>query len=200
MLSPRRYSSRVTVGLLLIASGSLSPGPARALSLQPVEEAFQLDGVPFKHWVFPAGATKITYTPPTNWRLVGNPASAMLYPPDGTIGEVKIVQLPAPKDRTITKPVLDLMSRNLRGSLPPESKDVSDLEPQVNPVPVQDVPTGEVICTYSAFGQKFKRATLVLNHPNYQLNFTLTAATNVFDRLHAEWMRSMFSWEWQPAH
>ena len=197
---PRARRIPTIVSTLMLAVVNLSPLPARALSLQPVEETFELDGVPFKHWVFPDGAMKITYTPPTKWRLVGNTTSAMLYPPEGTLGDVKIVLLPVVKDRVIGKPALETMARALRGSLPPESKDVSDLNSQVNPVPVQDVPTGEVICAYSAFGQKFRKAMLVMNHPNYQLNFTFTTSAEAFDRLHQEWLKSMFSWEWQPAH
>lgn len=198
MLPYVRFFTLSAVTLWLVTWG-LPPLPARALSLQPVEETFELDGVPFKHWVFPDGAMKVTYTPPSKWQLIGNASSAMLYPPEGTRGDVKILLLPVLKDRAIGKPTLEAMARALRDSLPPESKDVSDLDAQANPVPVQNVPTGEVICAYSAFGQKFKKAKLVMNHPNYQLDFTFTASADVFDRLHQDWLKSMFSWEWQPA-
>lgn len=181
---------------LLAAVLAVSPLPAlRALSLAPRAVEFTQDGVPMTRIVFEDGAQRLNYSLPDDWKITGGDTLATLRPdrPGSEAGMARVDGKQTPFD----KAGLDAYARALLTGVPPDSINVAEVSRAAEPLSIRDAPSYEFVCVYSYFGRTFRRSLIVLNHPRYQLRFTLTAPAEDFEALRRTWNASLFRLDWE---
>ena len=198
MLLPAPAAVRRPLPLALAAALSLlpfAPPSALALSLVPRTETFERDGVPLSRIVFDDGPQTVRLRLPAGWTVSGTETSAVVHPanPQSEAAITRVDGKPAGFD----KPGQDAYARTLLTSVPPDSTAVTEVSRADNPLGFSDAPSFEFVCSYTYFGRTFRRALVVMNHPRYQLRFTLNAPAEAFDALHKDWNGSLFGLEWE---
>lgn len=185
----------ILAAALLTAATVFAPVPAaRALSFFPHPETFERDGVPLSRVVFEDGALEVRLRLPADWQITGTNASAVIRPVDRQ-AEATMTRVDG-KQNPFDKAGQDAYVRSLLTGLPPNSTDAVEVTRADNPLAYGESPSFECVCAYDYFGRKFRSALIVMNHPRYQLRFTLVAPAEVFEALHREWKGSMGTMEW----
>jgi hypothetical protein len=183
-----------SIGLTLL-SGLVVFSARAELQLTPTLQENQGDGVTYKQLAFSDGTKTITYRPPTNWRYFGDPNQLVLRPPnkpqaEATINKIPLSQAVQFDDETVKKLVTEMIA-----AVPKETKAVTVVSQQRNPVIIDGKDTFLVILDYTLVGQTYSRSILFLNRGTEQLRFQLTCREVDFEDLQATFFRSQFSWE-----
>lgn len=174
-------------------------GTARAdLDLTPTLHEFVNEGFKYRQLLFrdSENEEQVKYIVPDRWSWRGTATSLVLTPPDKAQAEADIerapLSIPRPLDEACVK---ELAQRALR-SVPAESQNVSIVQQQENPVVIDGNPTVEIVLSYEAYGEAFRKSLLFLHLPDSELVFKLTARNADFEALHNVFCRSLFSWQW----
>jgi hypothetical protein len=183
-----------SIGLaLLSAVGALS---ARAeLQLTPTLQENQGDGVTYKQLAFSDGAITITYRAPSNWHYFGNANQLVLRPPNKPQAEATITKIPLSQPVRFDDETVKKLITEITAAVPKESKAITVVSEQRNPIIIDGKETFLVILDYTLIGQAYRRSILFLNRATEQLRFQLTCREVDFEDLQATFFRSQFSWE-----
>lgn len=165
------------------------------VDLTPIFTKITGDGVTFPVVNFRTASGKISYTPPTGWQLSGGGSSLKLIPPKSAQAEAEITVSAKPESADWDADSVKALGQRVLKTAPEKAKDVKLVGTQKNPLHISGHETCEVTISYTAFGQQFKKSLLVCNFANEQLRFSFVARSKDFDKLHAEFQRSLYSWD-----
>ena len=158
-----------------------------------------LSGIKFKQLVFQQDGKKIGYQPPRGWSFTGGGSRIKFIPPEiaQAQGEIDQVQLSAPQ--SLDEETMKTLQRKTLESVPADSRQVTLVSEEKNPLLINKNETYEVTVSYQAFGQEFQMSVLYMNLPDTQVRFRTTARKADFEKVHKAFRGSIFSWQWLPA-
>jgi hypothetical protein len=170
---------------------------ARAgLDLTPTLHEFSNEGFKYRELLFKDEKKQVKYILPDRWSWRGTASSLVLTPPDKAQAEANIETAPLPNPRPFDEACVKELTQRALHSVPAESQNVTIVQQQENPVPINGNPTLEIILSYEVYGEAFAKSVLFLHLPDTELVFKLTARKADFESLHTTFCRSLFSWQW----
>jgi hypothetical protein len=137
---------------------------------------------------------------PPRWQFRSGPGRLELIPPiQFASGSIEALPLNAPQPPWDEEALKALVQQVVKDA-PASSQNVEVAAEQQNTVVLDGrIPSFEVVLSYRALGQSFKRSTLFINLPDTQLVCRFTAPESEFDALSESFRRTINSWEWSEA-
>ena len=185
-----------TLLALLLAAAAIVPARAGIDFTPTVTERLQA-GIKFQQLNFKENGRPITYEQPRGWSYSGAGPRIRFVPPDAPQAQADIDQSPLPAPQTFDEPTKKALQAKTLAAVPAESSHVVFVSEAANPVILNKLPTYEVTVSYQAFGQEFAMSVLYLNLPDTQLRFRTVARKADFEKVHAAFRASIYSWQWQ---
>ena len=182
--------------LLLVASAGLGHG---GLDLTPTRTEYVSEGIIYQQLSFKDRERTVSMELPSRWTARGSSGRLQLIPPDAKYaeGSIETTALDAPLPAWDDEALQALRTRALN-AVPPTSQSVQVVGEQQNSLVLGGVHGGfEVVVSYKAVGETFKRSTVFVNLPNAQLTFRFTAPEADFPRLNGAFQRAVHSWQWK---
>jgi len=176
-------------GIVAVATATMRA----EVDLTPTPSVYEIDGARFANVTFRDGLDKVTYTPPTGWRLQGGRGRLSLVPADFAQAEGTItVEAAAPKsaagERTAQEWADTLVQR-----LPREITAREVLEAVPNPLKISGFDTFVVTLRYQLYGQVFRSQTILMPVGAVLWRFEFTARDHQFDRAYEPYRISLYS-------
>jgi hypothetical protein len=184
--------------LLLLAFVAVSPASA-GVDFTPVEGERKLCGRVFKQLIFREDGHKITYEQPPGWTYRGEGSRITFMPPKVSFASSSIEQTALQAPVTFDEATLQALQQEFLLSLPKGPQPPVIVSAEVNPFKVNGHDTFEVVATFHDHGAEFQAAIVFVNAPKLLLRFRTTARKTDFEKLHAAFRGSIFSWEWQQG-
>ena len=163
------------------------------------EQKFTSEGMNYRRLVFKDDKQLIFYQPPNRWSCRVTDNQLCLLPPERPMCEGRIESSPAPQPAAGNENAAAAFAQQVLAALPSGSRRATIIKQEENGLLVNGYPTFEVIVSYEAFGQSFRRSVLQVNAPANQIRFQFTSGKSDFDLLYRPFRSSILSWEWQPA-
>lgn len=186
--------NKTTLGLLL---AFLSCASAHAhIDLTPVQGERVLEGIRFPQLSFSQNGRTITYEQPRGWTYSGGGDSLRFIPPNVDLASAEIQQSKLRAAQPFDEENRKALQAQTTAAVPPESKNVALVSEVLNPFRLGSHDTYEVIVSFEAFGQAFMMGVIYVNLPDTQLRFRTLARQSDFEKVHAAFRGSMFSWAW----
>jgi hypothetical protein len=184
--------------ILLLALGSVRS--ATALDLTPTVSEYTAEGITFRQLNFQDGKRKAIYEPPRLWICHGSGSSLQLMPPNIDRADAIIQVAEANAAPKLDEKAVAGFKEQSVNSLPPGSQAVTVISEEQNPVSLENTASFGVTLSYVVLGEKFVRSIVLINFPETQLSFRITARKADFDRLQGAFRSSILSWHWvDPA-
>ena len=171
-----------------------SPNARSGLDLTPAVNEYVALGMKHRQVIFNYDKQKIEFEPPSDWKIDGSPNQVRLTPPQKRFAEALIAATPQAKPQSLDENGLKLLAQQAIAGLPVGSQFAKIDEELPNSVLIGGNPSFEITVSYQSMGEKFRRSVWVVNLPDTQLIFRLTAKQDNFGTLHREFKTSIFSW------
>jgi hypothetical protein len=181
-------STIAVVGLATITSVNAG------IDLTPSVTEYSANGFKFQQLNFRDDKRRIEYEFPRGWSFDSNANQLHLKPPQKNFAEATISILPLNKPTPLDESAIKELGQQSIVALPPGSQFVKIEEEAANTVLLDGNASVEVTVSYQTTGEKFVRSTLLVNLPDKQLIFRLTARKDDFQALHREFKASILSW------
>lgn len=182
------------VGLSLLVVANVSRA---AIDFTPVPTEFMFSGVKFQQLLFKDNGRTVSYTQPRGWSYSGGAAKIRFTPPDVPQAQAEIEQSPLQAPQKFDDETKKALQQKTLAALPPDSANVTVVSEEMNPLLVNGNDTYAITVAYQAYGQEFVTSVLHLNTTDTQLRFRTTARKADFEKVHAAFRGSVFSWQWK---
>ena len=176
---------------------SVVASAAAGIDLTPTTTERMQAGMKFTELNFKENGRRITYEQPRGWSYSGGGAQIKFTPPNLTLAQSGIDQVPLPAPQTFDEETKKALQQKTLAAAPPDSQNVALVSEALNPAVINKLPTYEVVVSYQAFGQEFMLSVIYLNLPDTQLRFRTLARKQDFEKVHAAFRSSIFSWQWK---
>lgn len=190
---------RILFGTCLLMAGLTIPSLQAApdFDLTPLLEVDEHQGFQFESIRFRQGNQSVHYPPPFQWTWVKQGDRLHFTPSDApqsgmTWSVVSNEGLP-PLD--VENP--GFYQEWVLGNLPDDASDVEILRVGRQPVHMEGFPSMEVLVSYAAFGQNFRRVTYFINAGDDQLRVALEAPGVYFEDLNRLARQSLNRMSWE---
>ena len=187
---------KMKVYALLLALAASGSGYA-AVDLTPVTSEFVLAGIKSTILTFKDNGRAVSYAQPRGWAVAWGGPRIKFTPPNIPQAQGEIEQSPLQAPQPLTDETRKALVQQTIASLPPDSQDVAVVSDEANPLLVSGHETHGVTVSYVAFGQHFVTSVLYVNTADTQLRFRATARKADFEKVHAEFRGSIYSWQWK---
>ena len=187
---------RRTVATLVLAAAGITVAKG-AIDFTPTVTERKQAGITFQQLNFKEKGRVITYEHPRGWAYAGGGGGIKFTPPGLTQAYAAIEQTPLAAPQNFDEEVKKALREKTLASIPPDSQSVTLVREEADPVVVNDNHSYEVVVSYQAFGQEFMTGVIYVNLPDTQLRFRTVARKADFEKVHAAFRRSIFSWQWQ---
>ena len=191
-------SLRSTVAILIISLWALlmASSAKGGIDFTPAVMEYVALGMKHQQIRFKHDKRIIEFEPPSGWKFDGSPDRIRLAPPQKNFAEAFITATPLSKPQSLDENTLKLLEEPALAGLPVGSQFAKVEEEIPNSVLVGGNGSFEIILSYQSMGEKFWRSVLVVNLPDTQLKFRLTAKKDDFQSLRREFKASILSWHW----
>lgn len=175
--------------------GLRPPPPQDTIEFSADLREFGSAGLAYRCLIFRDDGQTISYQPPADWRctLVGK--HLYLKPHDQNFAAAEIKAIPRSALQPFDEAVAAALVQQVLTNVPAGSLDRFVVKQEPNPVSINNYPSFEVIVSYEALGDNFKRSVLFLNTPANQIIFKFTAREDIFDALYHAFRNSILTWE-----
>jgi hypothetical protein len=156
-----------------------------------------LEGVKFTELYFHENGRQISYEQPRGWSYSGDSSHIRFTPPNVQQAFGEMAQAPLEAPQNFDEPTVKRLQERVLQSVPPDSRDVSVLAADKNPLMVNGHETFEVTVAYQLYGEQYRRSVLFMNLSDTQLTFSFVSRKSDFDRLHQAFRGSLCSLQWR---
>ena len=177
--------------LVVLLSGSLNA----SLDLTPVPREYTSQGFNYVQLSFKDDAGRIVYNPPLNWTYKGSGPRCQLTPPNKSLATVVIEAASSPQP--LTPELRQAMEKQVMTDVPPGSQAVELLNQGENTVSIDGRDSFEVVLSYKALGESFRRSIVFLQVGDMRLTFRVTARAADFEAIKTAFHASLGSWHWE---
>jgi hypothetical protein len=188
------FCRALALALLFVTLRSVEGG----MDLTAERQEYVREGIIYEQITFKDGERSVTLQMPPRWKLRSSSARIDLLPPNGqfTSAAIEATSLESPLPPWDEDALKALTERAL-ASVPPSSQNVELVTEEHNTVVLDGrIPSFEVVVSYQALGQNFKRSTVFINLPETELIARFTAPESEFDSLNGSFQRALGSWTW----
>lgn len=186
-----------TTACALLVAFAAATSCAAAIDFSPVTSEFVLAGIKSTLLTFKDKDRAISYAQPRGWSVTGGGPRIKFTPPDVPQAQGEIEQSRLESPQALDEAVRKALPQQTIATLPPDSQNVAVVSEEANPLLVSGRETHAVTVSYTAFGQEFVVSVLYVNTTDTQLRFRTTARKADFEKVHAEFRSSIYSWQWK---
>ncbi len=171
-----------------------TPSVRSGIDLTPTVNEYVALGMKHQQLTFAYDTQKIEFEPPNRWKFSGSANQVRLTPPEKLFAEALIVATPLTKPRPLDENAIKLFEQETIAGLPVNSQFAKIEEELANSLLVAGNASVEITLSYQSIGEKFRRTVWLVNLPDTQLYFSLTAKKDDFEALRREFKASILSW------
>lgn len=168
-----------------------------ALDLTPVTSEIVFVGVKSTLLNFKDKGRTISYGPPRGWTFAADPAGIRFTPPLLALAHAAIEQSPLGAPSPLNEETNKALQAAAIAAVPPESRNVTLVSEETNPLRIGNNDTYSVTVAYEASGQEFMMNVLYLHLPDTQVRFRAVARKDDFEKVQRPFRSSIFSWQWK---
>ncbi len=167
--------------LLLLPLGTLSA------QLQFTSEPYEIEGVPFRHFVAQDGEREMILNPPDGWEVVSGGGGARILPRDPARGQIEM-RVIAPAVEGQFSPLFDddgmpFWEMFCRGMLPPDAVGVEMVSDNRYYGTIDKQPLAEVRFRYGfEGGETYQKAFVIWKRADDIVLFVYTNETSAFEK------------------
>jgi len=187
---------KVGISVLLLFGASVSSGWC-GIDFTPGIGERVLEGIRFTELYFHENGRQISYEQPRGWTYTGDSSRIRFIPPNLQQAFGEMAQAPLPTPQNFDEPTMKLLQERVPQSVPPDSRDVSVVAAEKNPLMINQHDTFEVTVAYQLYGEQYRRSMLFMNLPDTQLTFSFVSRKVDFDKLHQAFRGSLCSLQWR---
>ncbi len=184
---------RLPLQLLAFLAGTI---PGHALDLTPNPSFRELEGIKIPTVNFADGASKVTWQPPTDWRLSGGGNHLTLYPTQQIQAAVDLKVV----DRKVAQVSVDPaeVAKWIVNFLPRDATEVTLGEEVTNPFMLRSAPCREIPVSYLSQNRRLSTSVSIVDLDERQsLMLVVTARQDDFATVRRQAIQSMFLWSWE---
>ncbi len=172
--------------------------PARAeVDFTPIDSERTLEGLVFKQILFRQDGREISYEQPRGWTVTGDAQALKLTPPGMSQAKARMEQAPLPEPQIPLAAATANLAAQVLASVPNESKNVTLVAEEINPLRINQKETYAVTVSYNFYGQDYGLSVLFANLDDTQLRFRVVARKADFEAVNRAFRASLFTLSWQ---
>lgn len=163
----------------------------------PISSERTLEGMVFNQLLFHQDGRTISYEQPRGWTVTGDSGSLKLTPPNVSQAQATMEQTPLPAPQLLDDATSAKLAAQVLASVPAESKNVTLVAEEKNPLRINQQETYAVSVSYNFYGQDYGLSVLFANLSDTQLRFRVVARKADFEAVNRAFRASLFTLAWQ---
>lgn len=156
-----------------------------------------LEGIVFKQILFHQNGRTISYEQPRGWTATGDSGSLKLTPPNVSQAQATMEHTPLSAPQILDDATTAKLAAQVLASVPAESKEVTLVAEEKNPLRINQQETYAVTVSYNFYGQDYGLSVLFANLSDTQLRFRVVARKADFEAVNRAFRASLFTLVWQ---
>jgi hypothetical protein len=187
----------IKVGIWVLLLGATLSSGWCGIDFTPGIGERVLEGIKFTELYFHENGRQISYEQPRGWTYTGDSSRIRFIPPNLQQAFGEMAQAPLPTPQNFDEPTMKLLQERVVQSVPSDSRDVTVVAAEKNPLMINQHETFEVTIAYQLYGEQYRRSMLFMNLSDTQLTFAFVSRKADFDKLHQAFRGSLCSLQWR---
>lgn len=184
---------RLNFQILSVWASLVSVAPA--LDLTPIRGFRESDGIRIPVIYFTDAKRKVSYQPPSDWRVAAGGASMQMFPPAYTQAVMQFAVSERKGETEAAAETQDVWERSLRERLPAGAVDIEKVEDCAGRFTINQSASRDVTFAYTITGHRFQATVAVVDISDAQrLTVVVSARQADFKAFSGEAFGSLFSW------